>query len=136
MLLRPPVRFLGSTSDFSGVSLVMSWRDTTVWKRRVGVVGLYVLIAILDLREIRHLLAVLQFHVSLLPVRAVAHESSPAAHLAFHVRRPHFGHFHFEQFLDGLLHLNLVGVRSDFKAQRALVVFFCDTFFRHQRPAN
>ena len=29
-----------SSSDFSGCSLVMSARDTTVWKRRVGVVGL------------------------------------------------------------------------------------------------
>ena len=40
VLLRPPVRFLDSTSDFSGRSLVMSSRDTTVWKRRVGVTGL------------------------------------------------------------------------------------------------
>ena len=40
VLLRPPVRFLPFTSDFSGVSLVMSSRDTTVWNRRVGVVGL------------------------------------------------------------------------------------------------
>src|ERR1035441_2127514 len=48
LLLRPPVRFLDSTSDFSGRSLVMSSRETTVWKRRVGVVGLYVLIGILS----------------------------------------------------------------------------------------
>ena len=40
VLLRPPVRFLDSTSDFSGRSLVMSSRDTTVWKRRVAVTGL------------------------------------------------------------------------------------------------
>src|SRR5271157_5473063 len=46
VLLRPPVRFLGSTSDFSGRSRVMSSRDTTVWKRRVAVTGLYVLIGI------------------------------------------------------------------------------------------
>jgi hypothetical protein len=40
VLLRPPVRFLDSTSDFSGRSLVMSARETVVWKRRVGVTGL------------------------------------------------------------------------------------------------
>ena len=46
VLFRPPLRFVGWTSDFSGVCFVMSLRDTTVWKRRVGVVGLYVLIGI------------------------------------------------------------------------------------------
>jgi hypothetical protein len=40
-LLRPPVRCLPSTSDFSGVCLVMSSREITVVKRRVGVVGRY-----------------------------------------------------------------------------------------------
>ena len=44
VLLRPPVRFLDSTSDFSGVCLVMSSRETTVWKRRVGGGGSVVLI--------------------------------------------------------------------------------------------
>jgi hypothetical protein len=37
---------LGSSSDFSGRCLVMSSRETMVWNRRVGVVGLYVLIGI------------------------------------------------------------------------------------------
>jgi len=40
VLLRPPERFLDSTSDFSGVCLVISSRETEVVKRRVGVVGL------------------------------------------------------------------------------------------------
>jgi hypothetical protein len=44
VLLRPPVRFLDSTSAFSGRCLVISSRVVIVWKRRVGVVGLYVLI--------------------------------------------------------------------------------------------
>src|SRR5207247_2385786 len=47
VLLRPPLRCFDSTSDFSGFCLVISARDTTVWKRRVGVVGLYVLIGML-----------------------------------------------------------------------------------------
>jgi hypothetical protein len=42
--LRPPERVLDSTSDFSGLLLLMPSRETTVWKRRVGVVGRKVLI--------------------------------------------------------------------------------------------
>src|SRR5258708_6637834 len=45
-LLRPPVLGLPSTSDFSGVCLVMSSRVTTVMKRRDFVTGLYALIGI------------------------------------------------------------------------------------------
>jgi len=44
LLLPPPVFRFGSSSDFSGVSFVMSSRDTDVVKRRLGVTGLYVLI--------------------------------------------------------------------------------------------
>src|SRR5580692_5944226 len=46
--LRPPVRFFDSTSDFSGVCLVMSLLSSIVKKRREGVYGLYVLSAIID----------------------------------------------------------------------------------------
>src|SRR5579871_5501750 len=96
VLLRPPVRCFVSTSDFSGVCLVISSRDTTVWKRRVAVVGLYVLMGMLDLREVRHLLAFLQLHVGFLPVRAIAGETAAAPHLAFDIRRPDFRHFYLE----------------------------------------
>src|ERR1700741_3328980 len=88
-LLRPPVRFLTpSTSDFSGRSFVISSRDTTDMKRRDAVVGLYFFIAmvlsperrsLLNLRVLRHLFALLQGHVCLLPIRAVAGESSTPA---------------------------------------------------------
>src|SRR5260370_35153997 len=47
-LLRPPERFLPSTSDFSGRSRVISSRETEVVNRRVGVVGLYFFIGILN----------------------------------------------------------------------------------------
>src|SRR5271165_7175183 len=72
VLLRPPVFCRGSTRHFSGVSLVMPTRDTTVMKRRLGVVGENFLIAILHLRELGDLLASLEFHVCFLPVRTVA----------------------------------------------------------------
>src|SRR3954463_3596901 len=38
--LRPPVRGLGASSDFSGLSLVVSEKSETVWKRRPGLGGL------------------------------------------------------------------------------------------------
>src|SRR5208282_5410212 len=44
--LRPPVRFCTSTSDFSGVCLVISLLSSMVRKRRDGVYGLNVFIAI------------------------------------------------------------------------------------------
>jgi len=47
-LLRPPERFLPSTSDFSGRSLVISSRVTLVVNRRVGVVGLYFFIGMVN----------------------------------------------------------------------------------------
>src|ERR1700723_3221341 len=43
---RPPVRFCDSTSDFSGVCLVISLLSSIVRKRRDGVYGLNVLIGI------------------------------------------------------------------------------------------
>src|SRR5580704_13523301 len=43
---RPPVRFCTSTSDFSGVCLVISLLSSMVRKRRDGVYGLNVFIAI------------------------------------------------------------------------------------------
>src|ERR1017187_10669233 len=44
--LRPPVRFFGSVSDFSGDCLVISLLSSIVRKRRDGVYGLKVLIPI------------------------------------------------------------------------------------------
>src|SRR3954470_19448847 len=38
--LRPPVLGLGASSDFSGLSLVISEKSETVWKRRPALVGL------------------------------------------------------------------------------------------------
>ena len=39
LLLRPPVRFLGSVSDFSGRCFVISSNVRAVMKRRPGDVG-------------------------------------------------------------------------------------------------
>src|ERR1700759_1220214 len=45
-LLRPPLLCSGRTSDFSGVSRVISAKSATEAPRRPGVVGLYLRIAI------------------------------------------------------------------------------------------
>src|ERR1035437_9479138 len=45
-LRRPPVRFLTVKSGLCGLSVVRSSLTSEVWKRNVGVTGLYVLIAI------------------------------------------------------------------------------------------
>src|SRR5579872_1379698 len=136
LLLRPPVPFLGSRSDFSGCSLVMSSRETTVWNRRVGVVGLYVLIGMLDLRPVRRFLAGLQFYVRFLPIRPKTGELAPPALLAFDVARPDMLHFHFEQLFYRRLHLHFVSVRRNLEAQRALGLFLRHALFGNQRPPD
>src|SRR5437879_1493495 len=106
LLLRPPVPCLGSSSDFSGRCLVMSSRETMVWKRRVGVVGLYNLIGIgLDLRPVRRFLTGLQSHVGLLPVGTKTGESAPAPFFAFKIARAHLVHFHLEKLFNRGFHL-------------------------------
>src|SRR5579883_2413504 len=135
-LLRPPVRFLVSTSDFSGRCLVMSSRETTVWKRRVGAVGLSVLIGMFDLREVRHFLAGLQRDIGLFPVRPVSGEAAAAAQLAVERGGAHFLHLNLKQLLDRGLDLGFVGVERDFETQRPLVVLLGYAFFGDQRPPD
>ena len=43
LLLRPALFGFGASSDFSGLSVVISAKSETVWKRRPGLVGLYCL---------------------------------------------------------------------------------------------
>src|SRR4051812_47786460 len=87
----------------------------------------------LDLRKIRHFLPVLQLHVRLLPIGAVARETAPAAQLAFEAGGPHFGHLHLEELLYRRLHLRLVGRESHFEAQGALIVLLVHALLGHER---
>ena len=48
VLLRPPLRFLETTNERSGFSVVISSNALTVLKRVPGVIGLYLLIAIIS----------------------------------------------------------------------------------------
>src|SRR5215472_7178130 len=95
---RPPVRFFDSTSDFSGVCLVMSLLSSIVKNRREGVYGLKFFSAILDyllllkrrlllrvglqiLGVLDHLFAFRQPHVGFLPITPVSFGTSPAPKL-------------------------------------------------------
>jgi hypothetical protein len=51
VLRRPPVRCLTASSGLCGLSVVRSSLTSVVWKRSVGVIGLYVLIAIVFVLE-------------------------------------------------------------------------------------
>src|SRR5579862_6337671 len=93
----PPVRNFPATSDFSGVCLVMSSRDTTVWNLRVAVTGRYVFTGIsnlhypclLNLGVLRHLLAGPQSHVGFLPVAPITGKTAAPPQLARRGRGPH-----------------------------------------------
>src|ERR1019366_5839390 len=65
----------------------------------------------------------------LLPIRLVSNEAAAAAHLAFQVGGPHARHFHFEQLLDSLLHLGLIGGQRHFEAQRGMFILGGHAFF-------
>src|SRR3984885_16324167 len=116
----------------------MSSFTRDVWKRSVGVIGLYVLIGIVSLvlpsktsrtvtgyyalhrvDVVGHLLALLQANVSLLPVGAETGELAPAALLAQEVGGTHAPYLHLEQRLDRLLDLGLGCIRGHIKDQGA-----------------
>src|SRR5581483_4397711 len=129
VLVRPPVRCLGCTRDFSGVCFVISSRVTVEVKRRAGVTGVYFLIGILNLREVGHLLALLQPHVGLFPIGTIAGETAAAAQLAFERRRADFRDFHLKKLFDGGFHRGLGGFLRHLEAQRALFVFLGHALF-------
>src|SRR5580698_10102508 len=91
---------------------------------------------VLNLRVLGHLLALLQRHVRLFPIRTVAGESSPAPQLAHLVGGPNAVHFHLEQLLHRRLHHHLIGFRRHLETQRALVFFLGDAFLGHHRSFN
>src|SRR5579884_3650323 len=133
-LLRPPERCLPVVSDFSGRSLVISSRVTTLVNRRDGVTGLKLFVGMLDLRVLRHLLAGLQPDISLLPVRTVAGITPAAPQLARVVHGSNLIHLHPEELLHRRLDLCLVGLESHFEAERVLFVLFGHALLGHDGP--
>src|ERR1700722_8425203 len=136
VLLRPPVAGLPLTRLFSGFCLVISSRETTVWKRRVGVVGLKLFTGMLDLRVLRHLLAGLQNNPGFLPVRAIARKLSAPPQLARRHGSANFRHLHFESRFDSMPDLGLVGIDSHLETEGPMIVLLRDAFFGHQRTLD
>src|SRR5271157_429158 len=150
-LLRPPERFFGSSSCFSGVCLVIWLLSTTVMKRRDAVYGLKLLSPISAsifqifpppwrtsqqlpglqiLRVLDHLLAFGELHVRLLPVAAIAFILAAAAHLAVKIGGAHSGHFHLEDLLHGFLDFGLRGGGGNFKYHGVLQFLHAESLFR------
>ena len=69
---------------------------------------------------VRHLLALLQANVCLLPVRPVAGKLAPAALFADKVRGANTGDLDLEESFDGLLHFGLGRLGGHFEDQRVL----------------
>src|SRR4029077_4604477 len=159
-LLRPPERFFGSSSAFSGSCLVMWLLSTTVINRRDAVYGLklfspiaasYLLTssplrangtknlkipALQILRVLDHLFAFRQFHVGFLPVPPIPFALPAPPHLAVKIRGAHRVHFHLENLLHRFLDLRLGRAGSHLKHHRMLRLFHAQALFRNDRPAN
>src|SRR5207237_1257591 len=110
LLLRPPVRRRGSTSDFSGVVFVISPKSDTERNRVAGVTGLNCRIPMSALEHLDRV-ALFQGHDRLLPRRPAAHVAAVALPLGSHHQGPHIRHGHLEQRLDGGADLRLGGLR-------------------------
>src|ERR1700677_1179922 len=123
-LRRPPVRCLTAKSGLCGRSVVMSLFTRVVWKRNVGVIGLYVLIGIFlahlqRVDVVGHLLARLETNVGFLPIGAETGKLAPAALLAQEISSTHALYFHLEQGLNCLLDLGLRRIGSHIENQGA-----------------
>src|SRR5687768_5133040 len=97
-LLRPPVCFLGSTSDFSGVDRVISSKPETERNRVAGVMGRNCLMLISAL-EHGDRVAFLERDYGLLPARRRAAGATPSDLVPAHLHGADIGHRHPEQLL-------------------------------------
>src|SRR5262249_10078868 len=138
-LLRPPERFFGSRSAFSGVSLVISLLSRTVMNRLDAVYGLKLFSPIAascpsktfsyrfafsqgpELQVVRvldHLFAFGELDVRFLPIAPVAFVLATAAHLAREVRSTNIRDLHLENLLHGFFDFGLGGFRGNLKNHR------------------
>src|SRR5215468_4977526 len=119
LLLRPPDEILPVVNDFTGAPLWSAERSTKTSWRWPGVVGLYVLSAMVPASrgsESRsHVDAVpfLEGHDCLLHVRQLTAHTAEIADLAFANERIDVLDLHVEQLLHGLLDLRLGGMGCD-----------------------
>src|SRR5260370_2907987 len=85
---------------------------------------------------LRHLLAALQPHVRLLPVRTVARELAPPPFFSRIIRRAHRSHLHLEDRLHRFLDLGLRRLRRHLEYHRVLGLFNAEAFFRDHPLLN
>src|SRR5665213_479606 len=118
-LLRPPVRGLGASSDFSGRSVVSSAKSETVWNRRPALVGLRERNAMgcpgLSVLEQVDRVTRGEGDDGPLGVGAVAHAAAlpVALGLALAIQGVDVGDPHVECLLDGVADVDLGGRRVD-----------------------
>src|SRR3954451_5251383 len=114
--LRPPVRGLGASSDFSGRSFVISEKSETVWKRRPGLVGLRLRRGMSE-PALEQLDAITGDESDERPLGVgLLAEAVRASHprlLALAVQRVHLEHLDVEDGLDGVVDLGLRRVGVD-----------------------
>src|SRR6059036_2175535 len=91
LLLRPPVRVSGSTSDRSGSERVTSAKSDTERNRVDGVTGLNCRMPISALEHLDRI-ALFEGHDRLFPGRPPAHVAPLAAPLGAHYQGAHIGH--------------------------------------------
>src|SRR5881628_1819162 len=106
LLLRPPVRRSGSSSDFSGSLFVTSAKSETERNRVAGVIGRN---CRMPMSALEHLdrVTLLEGHDRLLPVRPAPDVAPVGAALGPHDQRAHAGDGDLEQRLDRRLDLRL-----------------------------
>src|SRR4029077_9411700 len=117
LLLRPPVRRNGSTSDFSGSVFVISAKSDTERNRVAGVTGLNCRIPISAL-EHRDGVAFFKGHDRLFPCRPSAgacHAQTTSAPPGAHDQRADVRYRHFEERFDRLADLRLCSFGMDAK---------------------
>src|ERR1700693_461755 len=149
--LRPPVRFLDSSSAFSGVCLVFSLLSSIVRKRLAGVYGLNVFNGIASscllqsasdqkvselnvVRVLDHFFAFRQPHVRFLPIAAESLGAATAAELPMKICRADVIHFHFKNALHCFLDFGLSGVRGDLEYHRVLSFLHTKTLLGNDGP--
>src|ERR1700761_7074124 len=115
----------------------MSSFTREVWKRSVGVIGLYVLIGIFlahlqRVDVVGHFLARLQTNVGFLPIGTKTGKLAPAPFFAQEVSSADAVYLDLEQRFDGLLDFGLGGIGSYVEHQGALSLLYAQSFFSNQ----
>src|SRR5512134_3067372 len=132
-LLRPPLCLIGSSSDFSGVSRVISSNPDTERKRVPAVIGRNCRMLISAL-EHGDRVAVLERDDRLLPAGRGAAGATPGDRMAAHLHGAHVGDGDSEQLLQRVPDLVLVGLRVHFEGVFLARLVGGRALLGHHRP--